>query len=553
MMSHFSSVGTQNRLRLRLCLLVVVAVSTTIRGAAQGQGQVVGGTHLTVPEPTGSCALDTSTIRDTLNLAAASPPATVTFSAGQYCLDDHLALPSNIAVHGAGTGMNSTLLRQSVPGESLFLISGRYDVTISDLRLELDDGQDQGSLASSGVAVYGSEHVTLERLHIVGGKQGIYLSDSPFLRLTGAGEDLCTLGDLNQAIAVHDCIIEGARVANISIRNASYSDFARNHLSGVRTAGLTATADGIKIGCGPVEENRVAYNYITGNSRDGLDAAWQIQSDGGPVISDPADGPFRGNRIEFNIFYGNCLIGLAIKSGAGSGEVPPFCEESIVQVGSNVIRRNIAVNNDFAEMQLQDSAPRTNDPCIKDLPENLKTHFEENVLWRQHGTCSSPDNGSTESGGLNLHRSFNIRVFRNWIAGHWLGPAGSCDLAGDDNNCEIGLSGGNHPAPDPEMRFISIDRNFIEESGIHQDDAVLPPNPTGSLPPTDRSREALIGRKIFQAGNYHCRDNDDDGCPNGCEPLIGRDPLIAEVPGECNCGSFVPFCPSKQQLTDKTR
>lgn len=481
-------------------------------------------------------------------------PTILAMPEGEFCIDQPLAVGANTEIAGAGATAG-TILRQITPGAGVFQVKDTRQVWIHDLAIEMHpdingvlgacyfDNPDADGCAfkrSAGVAIYGSQDVCLENLRLDRGTWGILLSDSPQLDAPAHGptarafwddhtdrptferfviyNDLCTPGRANQQVTVRHNVITGTDVAGIAIFNADDSEIRANHAIG-NAPSRRRTTDGIKLGCGPVTDTVIAENYLSGNERDGLDAAWAWtetikDNERFATIEDPPDGPLRDNCFESNVAFDNDYIGIGIKGSDMPEKDAPFhgeatlCTKSdmsrFVRVGDNEVRRNLLLRNGLRQLELN------------------------RIAHPEHGCTKAPRpewmavTGNVMTGvkplgfeGANNQLVYNI-AFRNNLV---LPPATSDGSA-------IGLRLGD------SSRFYDISHNLIKRQLIFHPEAANG-REVGNRAPTQSDYDAAF-RAIVGPGSYHCEDTDGDLCANACEVHHGRDPLTPNG-GPCDC------------------
>jgi len=386
-----------------------------------------------------------------------------------------------------------------------FQIVDVSNVKFRDLTIKLKgNGINLNRLLLRGTGIYltEAENVTIENMRINDGWAGIILNDKADMlyKAVEANSELCGLPNPNRNIIIRKNRINGQRKAGIFILNVENSQFSYNHIGHTEF-------DGIKLGCGPVRNNRFVGNYLHHNKRDGLDGALAGATD---PFQAAAFGGISRNIFKGNLLYDNGHFGLELKTNTSDVDRNNYspCElPGHYSVGTNRIISNIIIRNRSSGISLQKTWP-DGYQCKSSWPAPLKlqTRIVRNVIYGN----SSPD--ANHQGGIFMNKSRYISITGNWVDGN----EGDCEV------CAIN-----------KTRQVSVKRNFVEDNRIDLwvEDDVNQFNPTWgqhigpNQPPAQNILNNMVSN-IFSTYPYHMQDNDNDFIPNGEEVLLGTDPNI---------------------------
>ncbi|GEM_PF-3243529 len=530
-----------------------------------------------IVEPQGDCRQTRAVLQAALDMA----PINILLTRGEFCIDQPLIVHSSTTISGAqANGELLSTIQQMSPATSIFHLSKVWGVEIAHIWLDLNPDNLNPDIASakgiscqlnpwdpgrclwrrgSGIAAYDTRGITVRGLHITGGTYGIALLDQPLLERPLHGpqasfslrdnanilrieDDPCSTGRGNLSWTIEGNLIERARDGLLAL-NLSHSTVERN------TIRDSIKFNGIKIGCGPVENNRVAANYLAHNGvnslGDGIDVAWgwTIESTGVTMgqptnhnnqhtercletIEDVPDGVFQNNTLTANLIWGNGANGIAIKTSPAQQEndcdgdpfdLPAEPPGDIMKLARNDIIGNIIWGNGVGNAQCnQGNCPFSQLELRRLLPPLLETPGGEmrvtgNVL------AAAPE---VPANGAFLHKIYGMEYIVNWHRGSVPGGKLRDIWIIDESQCE-----------EVNATFLW---NFAD-----QDDLDLPQEgncsllQTSALPAWGFAYDWLVNA-IVASHPYHLEDSDGDGCPNAREVLAGADHLDPlNVPGSC--------------------
>ena len=528
-----------------------------------------------IVEPQGDCPQTRAVLQAALDMA----PVNISLTRGVFCIDQPLIVHSSTTISGVqANGELFSVIQQRKPATSIFHLSKVWGVEIAHIKLELNPNIASSEGVSceldpwnpglclwrrgSGIAAYDTRGITVRGVHITGGTYGIALLDQPLLERPLHGpqasfslrnnanilrieDDPCSTGRGNLSWIIEDNVIEEAR-DGLLVLNLSHSNVERN------TIRDSKKFNGIKIGCGPVENNRVAANYLAHNGvnnlGDGIDVAWgwKIRSEERSeeitdqpanhnnqttkrcleTIEDAPDGVFRNNTFTANLIWGNGANGIAIKTSPAQQEndcdgdpfdLPAEPPGDIMKLARNDIIGNIIWGNGVGNAQCnQGNCPFSQLELRRLLPPLLETPDGKmrvigNVL------AAAPE---VPANGAFLHKIYAMEYIGNWHRGSVPGGKLRDIWSIEGSQCTI-----------TNTAFLW---NFAD-----QDDLDLPQGgncsllQASALPAWDFAYDWLVNA-IVASHPYHLEDSDGDGCPNAREVLAGADHLDPlNVPGSC--------------------